>query len=49
MAKKHITSILAGYVWDQNNPFVKNPDAALKRLLKLIDFEERMKALSGNE
>ena len=49
MAKKYITSILAGYVWDLNNPFVQNPDAALKRLVKLIDFEERMKALSGND
>ena len=43
LAKKQICSILAGYVWDDNNPFVRNPDAELKRLAKLIDFEKRLR------
>ncbi len=42
LMKKQICSILAGYVWDEKNPFVKNPSAELKRLAKIIDFEERM-------
>ena len=40
--KKQICSILAGYVWDMDNPFVKNPEAELTRLAKFISFEERM-------
>jgi len=38
LAKKQVCSILAGYVWDQTNPFVKNPDVELKRLTRLIDL-----------
>jgi flavin-dependent dehydrogenase len=41
LLKKQICSILAGYVWDQANPFVRNPEAELKRLAKLIDFQLR--------
>lgn len=37
--EKQITSVLAGYVWDENNPFVKN---AGKNLKKLNHFLERM-------
>ena len=40
--KKQICSILAGYVWDKNNPFVQNPQGELTRLAKFISFEERM-------
>jgi flavin-dependent dehydrogenase len=43
--KKQICSILAGYVWDMNNPFVKNPEGELSRLAKFIAFEERMNVL----
>jgi flavin-dependent dehydrogenase len=42
LLKKQICSILAGYVWDRNNPFVVNPVGELKRLEKLISFETRM-------
>jgi flavin-dependent dehydrogenase len=42
LLKKQICSILAGYVWDQSNPFVKNPHGELKRLAKMIDFATRM-------
>ena len=42
--KQKICSILAGYVWDKNNPFVNNPANELTRLVKAISFEERMNA-----
>ncbi len=42
LLKKQVTSILAGYVWDENNPFVKDPTGELKRLEKMIYFETRM-------
>ncbi len=33
--KEMICSILAGYVWDENNPYVKNPNPRLKTLVQL--------------
>ncbi len=33
--KQMICSILAGYVWDENNPYVKNPRLRLKTLVEL--------------
>ena len=33
--KQMICSILAGYVWDENNPYVKNPRLRLKTLIEL--------------
>jgi len=33
--KQMICSILAGYVWDKNNPYVKNSRARLKTLAEL--------------
>ena len=47
MIKKQICSVLAGYVWDQTNPFVKDHDGALKRLAKLIDVQERIGSLDS--
>jgi flavin-dependent dehydrogenase len=38
---KQICSVLAGYVWDTTNPFVRNPGAALNKLAKLIDARSR--------
>lgn len=35
--KSHICSILAGYVWDQYNPFVRSNIAKLRRLAHTID------------
>jgi flavin-dependent dehydrogenase len=43
--KRQICSVLAGYVWDQSNPYVKDHAGALKRLAKLIDVRERLDAL----
>jgi flavin-dependent dehydrogenase len=37
--KRQICSVLAGYVWDLDNPYVNNPDANLKRLERLIKLE----------
>jgi flavin-dependent dehydrogenase len=43
--KRQICSVLAGYVWDQSNPYVKDHAGSLKRLAKLIDVSERLGAL----
>ena len=37
--KKMICSVLAGYVWDMSNPFVKNHDSALQLLARTIELE----------
>jgi flavin-dependent dehydrogenase len=34
--KNQICSVLAGYVWDQQNPFVKKHDRALKALVEVL-------------
>jgi flavin-dependent dehydrogenase len=44
--KRQICSVLAGYVWDQSNPYVKDHERALKRLAKLIDVQERLQTAS---
>lgn len=36
--KKQICSVLAGYVWDLNNPFVKKHSQAVKSLHKVIEI-----------
>lgn len=41
--KKQICSVLAGYVWDLNNPFVKKHDRAVKSLADII----RMRKTAG--
>jgi len=43
--KRQICSVLAGYVWDQKNPYVRDHAVALKRLVKLIDVSERLSSL----
>jgi flavin-dependent dehydrogenase len=40
--KRQICSVLAGYVWDQTNPYVRDHGTALKRLAKLIDVSQRI-------
>ncbi len=37
--KKMICSVLAGYVWDQSNPYVKKHDRAVKALAELVKLE----------
>ena len=38
--KKQICSVLAGYVWDLSNPFVKKHDRAIKSLAQVIRIEK---------
>lgn len=40
--KNMICSVLAGYVWDTSNPYVKDHDTALKKLARLIQLEKRL-------
>ncbi len=35
-----ICSVLAGYVWDMENPYVKNHATGLKRLARLVEIEK---------
>ncbi|MCC6763587.1 MAG: tryptophan 7-halogenase [Deltaproteobacteria bacterium] len=38
--RRQITSVLAGYVWDQANPFVREPERKLRQVLNIIAREE---------
>lgn len=40
LIKSQICSVLAGYVWDLENPYVKNHASALQRLAALISFRD---------
>lgn len=42
--KRKICSVLAGYVWDQENPFVTKHDNIVKNMAYLIDMEAKQKA-----
>lgn len=37
--KKMICSVLAGYVWDMENPYVKDHDTALQKLARTIELQ----------
>lgn len=39
--KNQICSVLAGYVWDQSNPFVRKHDTILPTLAKVIKMKEK--------
>lgn len=39
--KRQICSVLAGYVWDETNPFVKNHDRLIKTVANIIDLNKR--------
>ncbi len=45
--KNMICSVLAGYVWDTSNPYVKDHDTALHKLAKLIKIRDKMNASSA--
>ncbi|GDX82701.1 FAD-dependent oxidoreductase [Deltaproteobacteria bacterium] len=34
--REQITSVLAGYVWDESNPFVKQPARRMKQVLRIV-------------
>jgi len=38
--KKQICSVLAGYVWDMENPFVKKHERAVSTLAKIIRMQK---------
>ncbi|MDP4213383.1 MAG: NAD(P)/FAD-dependent oxidoreductase [Bacteroidota bacterium] len=40
LIKSQICSVLAGYVWDLDNPYVKNHKSALQRLASIISFRD---------
>lgn len=40
--KRQICSVLAGYVWDENNPFVKNHNRLVKTVAHFIDIEKEI-------
>lgn len=42
--KSMICSVLAGYVWDTNNPYVKDHKTALHKLAKLISLRDSVKS-----
>lgn len=46
--KSMICSVLAGYVWDTNNPYVKDHNTALQKLAKLITLRDTIKATEAN-
>lgn len=35
--RKQITSVLAGYVWDQENPFVRQPARRMQQVARIVD------------
>jgi len=37
--KRKITSVLAGYVWDKDNPFVKRHDRIIATLARVVELE----------
>ena len=39
--KKQICAVLAGYVWDKSNPFVKNHHRLIKTVAHVIDLEQQ--------
>lgn len=39
--KKKICAVLAGYVWNKDNPFVKKHDSVIKNLASLIKLEKQ--------
>ena len=40
LMKKQLTSVLAGYVWDKENPFVRKHKTIIKTLAEVVDIEK---------
>lgn len=45
--KNQICSVLAGYVWDTNNPFVKESRASVTKLARVISNRDKIEAFEG--
>ena len=41
LINSQICSVLAGYVWDLDNPYVKNHQLGLHRLARIIDYRDK--------
>lgn len=48
LIKSQICSVLAGYVWDLENPYVKYHHNALYKLASMIEFRDSRKKLPAN-
>ncbi len=46
LIKSQICSVLAGYVWDISNPYVKNHKTGLHRLASMINYRDSLKSKS---
>ncbi|WPQ65317.1 NAD(P)/FAD-dependent oxidoreductase [Chitinophaga sancti] len=46
--KNQICSVLAGYVWDETNPYVKNHEKGLQRLARTIELMEKIEEEGKN-
>jgi flavin-dependent dehydrogenase len=42
--KRMLTSVLAGYVWDRENPFVNRHDRIIRTLARVVEIEQEMDA-----
>jgi flavin-dependent dehydrogenase len=47
LVKSQICSVLAGYVWDLENPYVKFHDTALHKLARMIDLRDIIQSDNG--
>jgi flavin-dependent dehydrogenase len=43
-----ICSVLAGYVWDDTNPFVKDSQNSVSRLIRMIDLNKKIIAFNNS-
>jgi N-glycosylase/DNA lyase len=41
--KRKVCAVLAGYVWDQENPFVKKHDNVIKNMAHILRLEAEQK------
>jgi flavin-dependent dehydrogenase len=46
LIKSQICSVLAGYVWDQSNPYVKNHQTALTKLAYMIQLRNQIEQIN---
>lgn len=44
LMKKQLTSVLAGYVWDKDNPFVRKHKTIINTLAEVVDIEKMTNA-----
>jgi len=47
--KRQICSVLAGYVWDETNPFVKEHHTAVTKLARIIGLRDKIAAMDNLE